>query len=246
MHIRILTVLILVSQALAVIAQNNNKKFEMGAGLAGFVYQGDLTPNPAGSFRTTRPGLVLSGAKILSSSFQLRANVSIGGLKGDETKYQNPEYRKFRAFTFHTPVFEISPQLLWNPFRKNYADKGFAPYFLGGIGLSFFNIKRDWSGFDAEYFGDGSDIPARLALDEQDEPPKTKIVVPVGAGLRYNFSGRLAINVEEIYRFPFTDYLDGFSNAANPERKDHYHSMMIGLIYRIGGKSTLNCPAVKF
>jgi hypothetical protein len=227
------------------VAQNSVQKFEVGAGLAGFVYQGDLTPNPLGSFKTIRPGIVLSGAKILSTSFLLRANISIGGLKGDETKYQNPEYRKFRAFKFHTPVFEISPQLVWNPLGRNYTEKGISPYLFGGAGFSFFNIKRDYSGFDAEYFGDGSDIPARLALDEQHALPKFRLVLPVGAGLRYNISNRIAINAEETYRFPFTDYLDGFSQAANPKLKDHYHSMMIGLIYRIGKKNTLGCPVAK-
>ncbi|MBI5857815.1 MAG: hypothetical protein HZB42_09190 [Sphingobacteriales bacterium] len=227
------------------VAQRQSKQFEAGVGLAGLVYQGDLTPNSLGSFKTMKPGLVLSAAKIMSASFLLRLNIAFGGLKGDETKYDNPEYRKFRAFKFHSPVFEVSPQLVWNPLGKNFSEKGFSPYLFSGAAISHFNIKRDYSGFDAEYFGDGSDIPARLALDEQHSLPKLRFIIPVGIGIRYNLSDRLAINAEESYRFLFTDYLDGFSKAANPDHKDHFHSSMIGLVYRIGKKNTLGCPAVR-
>jgi hypothetical protein len=250
MHIKIvpaqvLTLLIMIT-ATDIIAQKNVQKFEFGAGLAGFVYQGDLTPNPAGSFGTIRPGIVLSAAKILNSSFIFRANISIGGLRGDETNYQYPAYRKFRAFQFHTPLVEISPQLVWNPLGRNDAEKGFSPYLFGGAAISFFNIKRDASRFDVTYFGEGSDIPVNLVADEQHVVPKAKIVIPVGAGVRYNISNRIAINAEETYRFPFTDYLDGFSKAANPKLKDHYHSIMVGIIYRVGNKNKLDCPAQKY
>lgn len=241
-----LLILFLIGMADETAAQKNFSKIEIGAGLAGFVYQGDLTPNRLGSFKTIRPGVVLSAGKILSSSFLLRINASVGGLRGDETKYDNPEYRKFRAFKFRTPIVEISPQLVWNPLRKNKTVKGLSPYLFGGAAITYFNIKRDYSGFDAVYFGDGSDIPNRLLQDENHSLPKLAIIAPVGAGIRYNVSESIAINAESSYRFPFTDYLDGFSKAANPGQKDHYHSVMIGAIYRMGNKSSIACPVIKY
>jgi hypothetical protein len=39
-----------------------------------------------------------------------------------------------------------------------------------------------------------------------------------------------------------TDYLDGFTKAANPSKKDHYYTHTIGLIYSFGEKNTLACP----
>jgi len=245
-QISLLVFFLVKSTTAPVFAQIKSAKFEIGAGLAGFVYQGDLTPNPVGSFATTRPGVVISAAKIFSESFLVRASLSVGGLRGDETKYDKPEYRKFRAFKFRTPLMEISPQIVWNPLRKINAGKGFSPYLFAGAGLTFMNIKRDYSGFDAAYFGDGSDIPDRLVQDEQHPLPKFRLVMPVGAGIRYHLSDRIAVNAESSYRFPFTDYLDGFSRAANPEQKDHYHSLMIGAIYRIGNKTNLACPVIKY
>ena len=69
-------------------------------------------------------------------------------------------------------------------------------------------------------------------------------VFPVGFGLRYGVSNRLAVNAETSYRFTRTDYLDGFSKAVNPLKGDTYSSISIGAIYRIGKKNMLDCPKV--
>jgi len=226
--------------------QKNPPVLEIGAGLAGFVYQGDLTPNDLGSFRNIRPGLVLSAGRVFSGSFIIRVNASFGGLRGDETKYDNPEFRKERAFRFRTPLAEVSPQLVWNPLGKNYESRGFSPYLFGGVGFAFFKIRRDYSDFNASYFPNAAQIADQLAEDDKQSPPRFRIVVPAGVGIRYHISESFALNAESTLRFPFTDYLDGFSKAVNPDQGDHYHSIMIGAIYRLGNKSSLACPVVKY
>lgn len=230
-------------------AQKKSTGLELGAGVGLFVYQGDLTPQRLGSFRTLKPGIVLSAAHVMSPSFSVRLNLSAGSLKGDEAKYDNPEYRKFRAFAFKSSLIELSPQLTWNLRGRNDAEKSLSPYLFAGAGISFLNIKRDYSRYDAEYFGDGSDIPQRIAADEQQRLPKMRIAIPLGAGLRYNLSRSFALNTEFSYRLLDTDYLDGFSKAANPERNDHYQSISAGIIYRMGNvkrnKNQLGCPVLK-
>lgn len=230
--------------------QQKKSGLELGAGLGLFIYQGDLTPDRFGSFPTMKPGLVLSAAHIVSRSLSLRLNFAAGALKGDETVYKNPEYRKFRAFAFRSPVIELTPQLVWNPLRNNDAARGVTPYFFTGAGIGYFNTQRDYSGYDPGYFGDASDIPQRIATDEQQKLRRFRLVVPVGAGVRYNLSGSFAVNAETTYRILSTDYLDGFSQAANPEKNDHYQSISAGLIYRLGnvrnGKNQLGCPVMKY
>lgn len=232
------------------IAQRKKTNLELGAGFGLFIYQGDLTPDRIGSFPTMKPGIILSVANILSSSMSVRLNFSAGALQGDETVYENPAYRKFRAFKFSSPVVELSPQLLWNPLRNNDAEKGVAPYLFAGAGIGYFNTRKDYSGYDPVYFGDGSDITQRIAADEQKKLKRLRFVIPAGAGIRYNISGSFAINVEATYRILSTDYLDGFSLAANPERDDHYQSISAGVIYRAGniikGKNQLGCPVLKY
>lgn len=237
--------LLMITGPMALVAQVNVPKFEIGAGLGGYVYQGDLTPSRLGSFRTTRIGLNLYFSKLLSPSFSTRTNLAIAGLKADEGKYDDPEYRRERAFKFRSPVFELSQLLVWNPLRKNYDDRGFSPYLFGGAGISFIKVKRDWSNYNPEYFS-LTDVSARLAQDSMHSTPRVTPVIPLGIGFRYGISPRLAVSVESSYRLMFTDYLDGFSQAANPEKNDHYHSTTIGLIYRIGKKNMLACPVLKY
>lgn len=228
-------------------AQTSNvPKYEIGASVAAFLYQGDLTPNAAGSVRSLRPGINLHGSKIMSASFLLRTNLAITGLKGNDALYDDPEYRQHRNFKFKTPLFELSELVVWNPMGKNYDDRGLSPYLFGGVGLAFLHIKRDWSNFDAAYFGEASELPALIAEDAAHKTPRVTPVIPVGFGLRYGVSTRLAINAETSYRFMRTDYLDGFSKAVNPAKGDNYSSVSVGAIYRIGKKNTLDCPKVKW
>lgn len=229
-----------------VAAQNNLAKYEVGAAISAFIYQGDLTTHRFGSVETTRFGINFHGSKIISPSFMLRTNLAIGSLKGDDAKYNNPEFRKQRNFNFRSPVLEVAQLVVWNLFGKNYEDKGFSPYLFGGAGLSFLKIKRDWSNFNAAYFGDGSDVPARIAIDAQHSLPKLIPVIPLGGGVRYGLTQNITINAESSYRLTYTDYMDGFSKAANPDKNDHYLTTSVGAIYRVGKKNRLDCPVVRY
>jgi len=226
-------------------AQLTSSSLEIGASVGTFVYQGDLTPSRFGSFKTQRPGIGIHAAKILSSSLSARINFAIGSLHGDDGKYDKPEFRQQRNFNFSSPLIEVSGLIAWNPLRKNYKDKGLSPYLFGGAGVSFLDIRRDWSNFNAVYFGESSDLPGRLSTDANHSTPSFIPVIPVGAGIRYNLSPRIALTAEGSYRFVFTDYLDGFSVAANPKQNDHYHTMNVGAVYRLGKKNKLDCPVVK-
>lgn len=229
-----------------VFSQADQHRYELGAALSGFIYQGDLTPERLGSYKTMRPGIQLHGSILLSHSFLARTNLTIGGLRGDEAKYDKPEFRSQRAFQFRTPLVELTQLLAWNPLGTNYRERGFAPYVFAGAGISWLNIKRDWSRFNAAYFGDGSDLQARLGLDTARSVPRFVPVIPLGAGIRYGISPAWVVQLETSYRLIFTDYLDGFSQAANPDLDDHYQTISAGLIYRVGKKNTLACPVIRY
>lgn len=222
-------------------------KFEGGINIGAFIYQGDLTPTRLGSFKTPGINMNLFVNRIINSTFSVRANLAIGELKGDESKYSYPAYRQQRNFKFHTPVYELSGLFVWDIMGKNYDSRknsGFRPYVFGGAGLTFLNISRDTSHFNSEYFA-ATDLPARLALDMNHALPDVIPVIPVGAGIRYSITQRLSVNVESTYRFTFTDYLDGFSKAANPYKNDHYQNYSVGIIYSFGKTNPLNCPIIR-
>jgi opacity protein-like surface antigen len=234
-------------QTAGIKAQPDYPKYEFGINLGFLVYQGDLTPRRWGSFETQKFSLGLHASKFLSPSLSVRANLQWGKLKGDDAKYSSPEYRQQRNFNFTSPVTELSAQLVWDIRRKNYDDRGLSPYLFAGAGVSLVKINRDWSTLNTEYFSpESSGLLTGLAEDQAHKLPRILPVIPVGAGVKYFLTPKLAINAEASYRLASTDYLDGFSRAANPERKDNYLNYSIGFIYRKAAKNKLGCPVLKY
>jgi hypothetical protein len=197
-------------------AQLNVPKFQFGAGIGTMVYMGDLTPTSTGSYKTLKPAVNLFASKLFSPSFALRANLAVGKLKGDDAKYDHPDYRQQRNFNFTSPVAELSAIAEWNVLGRNYTSRGFAPYVFGGIGYSFLHIRRDWSHLNAEYFAAATPLLTGLVVDAQHVLPKGLLVAPVG-----------------------------FSQAVNPTKGDHYSIYSIGVVYRIGKKNMLDCPVMR-
>lgn len=222
--------------------------YEFGLNLGRMVYQGDLTPSPIGSFRTSRTSFGITAARILPMSFSVRASFVHGGLAGNDGIYSSPAYRQQRNFRFTSPVNELAAQLVWSyPGVPRYG-KGFSPYFFAGAGISMFRVRPDASGFNAEFFGtEAADIQAGLAQDQQHGTPGVLPIVMAGGGLKYFFHQSWGVNLEASYRTAFSDYLDGFSQSVNPTLNDHYMNYSVGVLYRKGKKgSSVDCPKIKY
>lgn len=221
-------------------------KFEVGVNFSTYLYQGDLTPTANSSFKTPRFGFMVYANRALSSSFSLRTSLAVGSIKGDDGKFSDPSWRQQRNFAFRSPVLEISELLQWNVLGKNSGKLlgGFSPYLFGGLGVSFLNIQRDLSRYNAEYFADEPHVQAGLNLDLAKKLPRAIPVFPVGLGLRFSVSRKVSLIAESSLRVTTTDYLDGFSEAANSARKDQYSSHSVGIIYTFGKKNSTDCPTL--
>ncbi|HMR93021.1 MAG TPA: DUF6089 family protein [Chitinophagaceae bacterium] len=225
---------------------NNVPRWQFTAGGGVFIYQGDLTPEKAGAYKTMRPLLYVAAARLVSPSFSLRLGLSGGSLRGDDSKYDEPAYRQQRNFNFHSGVTELTGTAEWNILARNYTGRGWAPYVFAGAGLSHLRIRRDWSRFNADYFSSEGQLLPGLQEDQAHRLPSLLPVVPVGAGARYYFSDRLGLQAETSYRLMSSDYLDGFSRSVNPDKKDNYYSHTISIVYRIGKKDMLKCPPLPY
>jgi len=222
-------------------------KHEIGFSAGMFVYQGDLTPEKAGAFKTPGFAINLFYNRLLSRSFSLRTNLAHGKLWADEANYDNPAWRKQRSFNFTARNTEISELLVWNILGNNYSEKDIvSPYIFAGAGLSSLHITRDWSHMNPDYFANDSTFLTGLAADSLHKLPGTIPVIPVGVGIRYSISNKLSIMAEASYRFTFSDYIDGFSQSSNPDKNDFYANYSIGLIYTFGKYTSLDCPPMRF
>ncbi len=225
------------------------KDMSVGINPGVYIYQGDLTPTRTGSWKTPTFGLNFFAKKPINNFLAARLNISFAKLKGDESKYSNPDYRQQRNFAFKSPLKEFSALLVWNIRGRNYDDFGLMPYLFGGAGISFIRVQPDYSRLNAAYFGDGSDVATGLATDVANGTPRRIPVIPFGAGIEYPVSERFSLNLETSYRLAFTDYIDGFGYSANPKKNDHYHSTSVGLIYKFGKNGStkgMGCPVLKY
>src|SRR5688572_32965013 len=130
-------------------------KYEIGIHAGAFVYQGDLTPSALGQFNTMKPGFGISATRNINSLYGVRFQLLRGSLKGDDAKYENPEWRQQRNFNFKTPVTELSLHLVRNIIGLAPNEAGiinFSPYVFAGLNYSFLKIKRDWSNFNYSHF----------------------------------------------------------------------------------------------
>ena len=228
-----------IAVAFSAAAQIKTSPYELGIQLGSGLYNGDLTPTLLSPYKS--PGLFLgvSGSRKLSNVLALRADLSWGRVKADDANYTHPEYRQQRNFNFKTSMLEITASLFWDVLGRY---QRLAPYLFAGGGLSFVKVRRDYSSLNPEYFINDPAITNGLPEDIAHRLPGVIPVLPVGAGLRYSLTQKIALTMQTSYRLMSTDYLDGFSKGANPDRKDHYYTNTFGLIYSFGEKNTLACP----
>jgi hypothetical protein len=224
-------------------AQSKQSKFEIGGGVSAFVYQGDLTPSRMGSLRTIKPGILLFVNYKLKTKWALQGAFNWGSLKGDEAKYDKPDYRIQRAFAFTTPVVELSAKAVYHVLGTDADEtRKVAPYVAGGLGVSFLNIKRDYSRLNAAYFENIPTPLSRLQEDINQAPPKVLLTVPVTIGARKYISRKFSAFAEGTYRFMFSDYLDGFSKSVSEKYNDHFYTVSLGVIYKFKKDRGIDCP----
>ena len=223
----------------------------IGANGGAYVYQGDLTPSFLGATNTASPGFSIYLQKALNDYLSFRLNFSASKLKADESKYDDA-FRQSRSFSFTTPLKELSGLIVWNIKGDNFTNYGKSPYLFTGIAASFLNVKPDYSRVDTAAIKD-VELLANISRDVKNGTPDILAVIPLGVGIEFPLSRKLFLTTDVVYRFSFSDYIDGFSLSANPSHKDSYYSANIGLRYRFyegddsaGGKGKKNktgCPA---
>jgi len=223
-------------------AQLPSSPYEIGIRAGLFIYQGDLTPERAGSFKTPSFVFGINAARNLSRVLAVRLDLNRGSLRGNDAAYAQPDWRRQRNFNFSTPVTELSALLVWSAWGRS---RRLSPYVFAGAGLALLRIRRDASNLNDAYFA-GEGLSERVALDEAHRTPRVLPVVPAGIGLRYALTSHVSLNTEAAYRYTSTDYLDGFSQAANPSRPDHYYQYSVGATYSFGERNRLGCPVFHY
>ena len=205
------------------------QRHELGLGVGGFNYVGDI--NPRFNFLNFRPGGMLFYRYNSPNKYTcLRLSVSSGQLNGDE-KRSNDYTSSVRNASFSSTITEMALMGEYN--FVNYRDKKqlikFSPYLTGGVAVFGFTQGTKTA-----------------SLPELDDVDRINIALPVGFGVKFMINKNWNVSPEFVARKTFTDYLDGISTASvnnrttgNPIDKDWYFYAGISFSYTFFG---VNCP----
>lgn len=230
----------------------NLSKYEIGAQVGALISRTALTFNKLGAYDQPHAsvGFFIQGP--LLNPFSFRTSLMVGQIGSDDSKVTDPRYSsiQIRDFKYKTSMAELSTTIVLNLIKERFNlfthehKHRFTPYVFAGLGFSYVNVKRNWSGIDTAYFA-GSPTLLGLGLDTLPTTlPKLITVFPMGGGLRYAINPQIALFGELNFRYNFEHYLDGFNySTGRSNSKDFFYGISIGVSYRPYSNDYRNdCP----
>ncbi|MFC6996825.1 type IX secretion system protein PorG [Rufibacter roseus] len=207
---------------------------ELGIGIGGIVYKGEVAPRYR--FLSNRPALTVFYKKDLSRALVLRTSLLLGRVKAEDAFYEGElPLADYRRATVNTSVLELAAGIDYNfldyyDFRRRIR---WTPYFtLGVAGLAYNNKTTAVN-------------PKIIYNQDNNEPYRTAfaIAVPIGVGFKYALTHNLNLGAEFGARVLFTDTFDNLSTqneqVMNPSHNDWYFYNGISLSYTF---YRINCP----
>jgi OmpA-OmpF porin, OOP family len=199
--------------------------WNFGIGLNATNYQGDVVKPAIFSLKETQPNFGFFVRKGLGNeNLGLRIGLNYGQISGDDANYDD---RIARGYSFKSSVIEIHGMLEAQPYGFSKEDgtmRKVVPYAFVGLGVAMTNPKVDWN---------GKTSPA-ITKDIADVK-KTTLAIPIGGGFRFKVGDGL-LGVDMGLRPTLSDYIDGISEAGNPDRKDWYVTGGVNYSFSFGGE----------
>lgn len=191
------------------------QKIEVGGGLGGMLYKGDVAPALNPRFINLAGGVFFRYN--FTRSFSMRAGGSIGAFHAEDS-YSSDPLQQARNYSFKTNIQELYVDFEYNFLNYKPAPKAvnWTPYVFGGLGLCRFNNEIFRAGGILTY--------------------------PLGIGVKYEIKRPWSIGAEFGTRFCRNDYLDGLSDLtfgrsvaktaqSNPALSDSYTYIALTVSY---------------
>ena len=224
--LRILTVILaVVSAGVAAHAQEEEYKFDIGAGVGMSGYLGDV--NHSNLFR--RPGFVgqLSFRYLIDTRWAIRGLFTAASLSGTTADMDNvlPEGK---VYDFKSWVYDLGGRVEFNFF--NY-----------GIGESYKNLSRV-----SPYLSLGLGVTMSNTAGES----YVAMSLPMGFGVKYKVKSRVNLSLEFCMTKVFGDHVDSGElsdlyqiKSSFLKNTDWYSTIMLGISYEFG-KLCVTCHRI--
>ncbi len=216
----------LISVCLFFFTSSFGQETEVGFGLGGFKYFGDLSRGiNLGAFRPAGTAYFRTN---LNKEVSFRLGLTGGKLAGSDASTPIDIFSDNRDASFDIFLFEVSTVFEYHflNWRQENSIIRWTPYLFGGIGI--FGI----SGMD--------DKPAEYS--------NIQPMIPFGVGVKYVLNPKWYVGLELGFRKTFFDYLDNLSagegviknyDYGNRFDNDHYLFLGVSLTYSF---YTIPCP----
>lgn len=215
--------------------------WEVGAFAGLSNYQGDLVQSTLPIFKEGRPAFGVTGRFVYSYAWTVRGSLTYGKIGGSDTNYPDDPYRQRRNTRFESSLVELGAVVEWEPFGewRYLSGRGFrklvSPYAFTGLGLAIANPKVT---YPSEITGSVA-FQQAVERDKNADYLKTHPAIPIGVGVKFDFSEYWYGSFEVGMRYAFTDYLDGVSQTGNPNNKDWYQFAGVNIVHRLGNTEKL-------
>jgi len=181
--------------------------WEVGGTLGTAGYIGDLNASP---FKPSGESAGLFVKRNFNGYLGLKLSYQYYKIAGADSSSTNLQ-QQARNLSFTDGLKELSLRAEFN-FMKFIPDAGknkYTPYIYLGIGLTRFDPHAVYNGVELSL--------RRLRTEGQTADYKAStIVIPYGAGIKYNITGKWTVGAELGYRYTSTDYLDDVSGYYAP------------------------------
>ncbi|MBK0378238.1 outer membrane beta-barrel protein [Mucilaginibacter sp. SD-g] len=183
--------------------------WEIGGALGGSGYIGDLNTNNPVKLSGGSAGIFLK--RNFNGYISAKLNYTYGKISAADSNSNSQQIRD-RNLSFHTPLKELGLLGEFN-FIKFIPDAGrnkYTPYVYAGIGITAFAPRT--------VYGNAIISLRNLRTEGQPKPySNSTLVIPYGAGFKYNFGGKWTVAADLGYRYSRTDYLDDVSGIYHTQ-----------------------------
>lgn len=218
-------------------AQSPVTTSELGVGIGGANYKGELSPNYR--FLNNQPAITVFYRRDISNPITLRGGLMFSHRIADDNTISDDAYDlplpNYRQGELRLSLAELSAVMEYN--FLDYYDfrqpQRVSPYFFIGVAGLLYNVKLTTA----------SEDPALEPLNKDFRTSLT-VAVPIGVGVKYALSRHWNLGLEFGARKLFNDRLDALTeddgkHVANPYDKDWYFYNGVSISYTF---YRINCP----
>lgn len=191
----------------------HSQAWEIGGMIGGSNYSGDLSPGPVVFSETG----IAAGAIVrynVNKFFTVKANAYYGSISGSD-RNATTEKNRIRNLSFWSTILDVgaNAELNLTGFQNGNRKYRTSPYLFTGLSVFQFNPEAKYQGNWVRLQPLGTEGQGTIRYNDREKYALTQVAIPIGVGLKHNFSGNWNVGLEFGMRKTFTDYLDDVSNT---------------------------------